>query len=192
MTKEYMKVEYRQIAKMMAGALPVEGEDFREVVEQYLEAIKALPAEAKIALKSAYIFSRKVPREEREDLFQDIALAVLKARATDERLAYAIARCDWQNWWSKYKIRQHYSLDSIVEDEDGQQVSFGELLVGEVDFEARLNGDLDGEKLYSQLPSWVKVIVDKRLQGKSITGGERKLLDKWVLGRPMILASYVN
>jgi hypothetical protein len=192
MSKGYIKVEYRDIAKMLASALPVEGQDYGDKVNEYLAVIKAMPTEAKIALKSAYVFSHKVPREEREDLFQDLTLAVLKAKATDERLAYAIARCDWLNWWSKYKIRQHYSLDSVVEDTDGNQASFGELLVGEVDFEARLNGDLDGEKLYSQLPSWVKVIVDKRLMGKSITGGERRILDKWVIARPLILASYVN
>ena len=58
-----------------------------------------------MALKVAYVFSRKVPRQEREDLYQDIALAVFKAKTKDERLAYAIARCDWRNWW-----RRHTSL----------------------------------------------------------------------------------
>lgn len=188
----YIKVEYRDIAKMLCAALPVDSQEFANKVNNYTAIIKALPAAAKLALRSAYIFSRKVPREEREDLFQDIALAVLKAHATDERLAYAIARCDWKNWWAKYKIRQHYSLDSVVDDGEGNKVSFGELLVGEVEFERKLNGDMDGKALYSALPSWIKSIVDKRLIGKSITGGERIMLDKWVAGRPTILASYVN
>jgi hypothetical protein len=44
----------------------------------------------------AYIFSRKIPKQEREDLFQDIALKLIEADTPEQRLAYAIARCDWQ------------------------------------------------------------------------------------------------
>lgn len=120
---------------MLCSALPVEGEDFGEHVNTTVEAIQQLNTEAKNALKSAYVFSRKAPRQEREDLFQELALALLKARTKDERLAYAIVRCDWINWWKKYKIRQHYSLDSIIEDENGNPQCMGELIVGEVDFE---------------------------------------------------------
>jgi len=192
MSKSYMKVEYRDIAKMLCKALPVEGEEFREHVETCLGVIKSMPTSSKLALKSAYIFSRKVPKQEREDFFQDIALAVLKTQATDERLAYAVARCDWQNWWSKYKIREHYSLDSVVDDGEGHTIPYGELIVGEVEFERKLNGDMDGQSLYDGLPYWIKTIVDKRLLGKSITGGERIMLNKWVGSRPTVLASYVN
>ena len=192
MSKSYMKVEYRDIAKMLCKALPVEGEEFREHVETCLDVIKSMPTSSKLALKSAYIFSRKVPKQEREDFFQDIALAVLKTQATDERLAYAVARCDWQNWWSKYKIREHYSLDSVVDDGEGHTIPYGELIVGEVEFERKLNGDMDGQSLYDGLPYWIKTIVDKRLLGKSITGGERIMLNKWVGSRPTVLASYVN
>lgn len=188
--KDYLKVTYRQIAIMLVKALPVEDNEFTLKTEKYLEVIKAMSQAQKIALKTAYIFSRKVPKEEREDMFQDLTLAVLKAQATDERLAYAVARCDWQNWWQKYKIRQHYNLDSIVDDGEGNQVPFAELLVGECEFENRLDGDLDGERLFQQLPRWVQDIVKKRLIGKPVRGGERKLLDKWVCSRPLVLASY--
>lgn len=186
-----IKTTYRDIAKMLVKAMPVEGQDFADKVEQYIGTIRAMPNEARIALKSAYIFSRKVPREEREDLFQDLALAILKARCNDERLAYSIARCDWKNWWAKYKIRQHYSLDSVVDDGDGGQTTFGELLVGEVDFETRINGDLDGQALYERLPEWIKKLVDKGLSGQGIRGGDRQLLNKWVASKPMMLASYI-
>jgi len=58
-------ITYRHVAKMMASALPIKSQGFGLKVEHYLDTIKRLPQEVKTALKSAYIFSRKVPREER-------------------------------------------------------------------------------------------------------------------------------
>ena len=165
---------------MLASALPVEGQEFGLKVEQYLETIKRLPQEAKTALKSAYIFSRKVPREEREDLFQDITLAVLKIQTKDERLAYAIARCDWQDFWKRYKIRQHYSLDSIVDDSEGNPVTLGELLVGETEFERKMDGKIDAERIYNLLPLHIQPIIDKRLIGKALNSSERNKPNRYV------------
>lgn len=178
--KQYIKVEYRDIAKMLASALPVEGEEFGRKVEEYLEAIKAMPVEAKTALKVAYIFSHKVPREEREDMFQDLALACFKAKVKDEKLAYAIARCDWLDWWSKYKIRQHTSLDSVVEDSEGNATTLAELLVGEMEFETKMDGQLDGERIWDKLPADIKPLVAKRLMGKALTVTERKRMSRFV------------
>jgi hypothetical protein len=178
--KPFIKVTYRNIAKMLASALPVEAEEFTEIVEANLKAIESLSMEAKNALKSAYIFSRKVPRQERQDLFQDLTLAILKARTKDEKLAYAIARCDWLNWWKKYKIRQHYSLDTIIEDEDGNPQRMGELIVGEVDFEYRLDGKVDAERIWHKLPDNIKLIVKNRLLRKALTNTERSILNRWI------------
>ncbi len=174
------EITYRHIAKMFASALPVEGQEFGHKVEFYLDTIKRLSREAKVALKSAYIFSRKVPRAEREDLFQDIALAVLKVKTKDERLAYAIARCDWRDFWKRYKIRQHYSLDSIVEDTEGNPVTLGELLVGEAEFERKMDGKLDAERIYNTLPANIQPLIDKRLIGKPLNQTERKRLNRYV------------
>ena len=173
-------ITYRHVAKMLASALPVEGQEFGLKVEQNLETIKRLPQEAKTALKSAYIFSRKVPREEREDLFQDITLAVLKVKTKDERLAYAIARCDWQDFWKHYKIRQHYSLDSVTEDTEGNPVTLGELIVGEAEFERKMDGKLDAERIYNTLPLHIQPIIDKRLLGKALNQTERKRLNRYI------------
>ena len=180
MTKEYIEITYRDIAKMLASALPIQGDDFAYQVNQNLEVIKALPVEAKHALKVAYVFSRKVPRHEREDLFQDIALAVLKVKTRDERLAYSIARCDWRDWWRKYSIRQHYSLDSVTEDEDGNPVTLGEMVVGEVEFENKINGKLDAERIWSKLPDLIKPLVFKRLIGQALNQTERKQMSRYV------------
>lgn len=187
------EVTYRKVAKMLCSALPIEGQEFGNMVQETLETIKAMPAEHKVALRAAYIFSRKVPREEREDMFQELALALLEVRTNDERLAYTIARCDWRNWWEKYKIRQHYlagSLNRTLTDGEGNEVEFGELLVGEVEFERKMQGKIDGEALYKQLPAWVQRLVSKRLAGYPIRGGDRMMLNKWVLQRPLILAEY--
>ena len=173
-------ITYRHVAKMLASALPVEGQEFGHKVELYLETIKRLPQEAKVALKSAYIFSRKVPREEREDLFQDIALAVLKVKTKDERLAYAIARCDWIDFWKAYKIREHYSLDSVVEDTEGNPVTLSELLVGETEFERKMDGKLDAERIYNTLPLHIQPLIDKRLIGQPLNQTERKRLNRYV------------
>ena len=180
MSKQYLEITYRDIAKMLSSALPVEGDEFSHHVEADLEVIKGLPVEAKTALKVAYVFSRKVPRHEREDLFQDIALAVLKVKTRDERLAYAIARCDWKNWWKKYSIRQHYSLDSITENDEGNPVTLAETIVGEVEFERKMDGKLDAHRIWSKLPDSIKPLVFKRLLGQALLHSERNTLNYYV------------
>ncbi len=181
MSKEYLKVTYRDIAKMFASAIPVEGGEFRDLVETNLKAIKALPVESKTALKVAYVFSRKVPREEREDMFQDLALAVFKAKTRDERLAYTIARLDWLDWWKRYKIREHYSLDSVIEDEEGNPTTLANMIVGEVEFERKINGRLDAERIYDALPADIKPLIDRRLIGQPLRrSAERMRLNRWI------------
>ena len=183
MQKQYIKVTYRDIAKMMSSALPVEGEEFGLKVAETLQTIKRLPKEAKIALKVAYVFSRKVPRQEREDLYQDIALAVFRAHLKDERLAYAIARCDWKNWWRQYMIRQHTSLDSVTKDNDGNPSTLAELLVGETEFELKMDGKMDAERIWDKLPDNIKPIVQNRLLGKALTRQERNTMNYFVRTR---------
>jgi hypothetical protein len=191
-----IKVSYRDIAKMLVKAMPVETGEFSLKVEEYLAAIKAMPMTAKVALKSAYIFSRKAPREEREDLFQELTLAVLKAKTKDERLAYAIARCDWQNFWGKYKIRQHYSLDTVIDDEEGNPTTMAELIVGEAEFERKIDGELDAQRIWDRLPEDIKPLIQKRLLGQPLTvarhgrgrpktdsalsNAERQRLNRWI------------
>jgi hypothetical protein len=181
MSTDLKDITYRHVAIMLSSGLPIEGEEFRERVEANLEAIKALPAEQKTALKMAYIFSRKVPREERKDLFQDLALALFKARTKDDKLAYAIARCDWINWWKKFKIRQHYSLDTIVEDEDGNPKQLAELVIGEVDFERKIDGKIDAETLWRKLDDFpaIKHLVKQRLLGQTLTRLQSETLTRW-------------
>lgn len=182
MSKEYIKVTYRAIAKMLCSALPLEGQEWGAKVNEYLEVIKAMPTNHKLALKSAYIFSRKVPKEEREDMLQELVIGILESKTEDEKLAYAIARRDWQNWWQKYMTRQHFfggSLNATVTDEDGNEVQLAELIVGEAEFENRMDGKLDAERIFSKLPKLIKPIINKRLAGYPLTAAERQSLSRF-------------
>lgn len=189
-----LKVSYRDIAKMLCGALPVEGQEYGLKVSEYMETIKRLPVESRLALKTAYIFSRKVPKEEREDMFQELVIAVLEVQTKDEPFAYAITRCDWRNWWRKYMTRQHYyggSLNRTVQDSDGQEVELAELIVGEAEFENRMDGELQAKRIWLQLPDTIKPIINRRIAGYALNATERQRLSRYVKkeGYKLLLAA---
>lgn len=122
------------------------------------------------------------------EIFHHYKMALMKTTALDratraeEKQArrYAIARCDWRDWWKKYKIRQHYSLDSVTEDEDGNPATLGELIIGESDFELKMDGKLDAQRIWHKLPSNIKPIIQHRLLGQALNQNERKQLSRWV------------
>lgn len=185
------ELTYRHIAKMFVQALPHTDDDLNERIEQYLTVIKAMPGPARFALRAAYIFGSKAPREEREDLFSDLVLKLLQAQADNERLAYSIARCDWLDWWRDYKRTRGYittSLESVTQDEDGHQVTLGSLLVGECEFEIKMDGELDAERLFDRLPDWARRLVERRLTGQKTSPSECRLLTKWASDHAMMLA----
>lgn len=142
LTRKGIRVQDRDIAKLFAKNLPlpdsepqsvdwteylVQGhrnkpllsrlnrETFLSKVNEYVKVLRKLSTEAKTALRAAYVFSAKVPKQEREDMFQDLALAVLEARTKDERLAYTICRFDWQNWWRKFKLHSQFFAGYLSE-----------------------------------------------------------------------------
>lgn len=183
----------RDIAKMLASTLPVEGDEFGQMVSAIEAQLKPMTKRDKpslLALQTAFIFSHKVPRQEREDLFQELFLTLWEKRISDNGIAYAVAHCDWANWWRAYKIRSHYSLDSVANNESGD--TFGDLLVDVCDFEAQICGKINGDRLLETLPDYVRKIVQKRLDGHSLTGGEAIMLRKFVASRPTVLAQYTN
>jgi hypothetical protein len=179
-TKSQDTIEYRDIAKMLVKALPVENEEFALKVNEYMAIIKTLPKQAKIALECAYIFSSKAPREEREDLYQSLFLALWKVQPDSKKLAYSIAKCDWLDFWKSYKTRQHLNLESITESEDNNPDNLANVIVGSIEYETRYDGNIDSETLWSKIPSDIKPIILKKLSGKSLTSGKRKV------GRPKV------
>lgn len=185
--KPIKDITYRNIAMMLVKAMPVDGEQFTDKVSEYTAIIQAMPIEHKLALRSAYIFSAKVPREEREDMFQELAIALLENGTKSPALAYSIARCDWRNWWSKYKIRQHYSLDTVVNDSDDTLATFGELVIGECDFDIRMNSEIECQRIVKMLPDKLKRVVKMTLLGQMVSPWDRLELQQWGIKHAMSL-----
>lgn len=139
---------------------------------------------------------KKVPNQERCDVAQSLALELLKYATrcrAQPSLAYAICQRWVGDWWARYARRQHYSLDASLADVDSESDSdrvatFGELLVGEADFEARQADRLDGTALWQQLPDAVKRAVAKRLIGRPLAARDRMALMRYVRSQPTVLA----
>ena len=183
----HLRVTYRDIAKMLAKALPIEGADFGTQVEENIAAIEAMPEPQRTALKIAYVFSCKVPSDEKADFFQELALTLLEAKVDDDRLAYTIARADWKDFWSRFKTREHYlngSLNRTILDAEGHSVEWGDLLAGVTEYE-RLDSEIDGKALIHKLPEWVQSLLAPKItvlyQGKK--GCEHRYQMKDGVGR---------
>ena len=177
--------ELRQVAKMMARVISPD-EELGENIGIILGELKGLKPECRLALKEAYIWSRKAPAEEREDLFQELFLRLWEGKVAEEKLAYAIARCDWRDWWRKYKVRQHFSLDEPLDDTEGAK-SLSEMLVGEAEFETKMCLHLDCQTIINAMPKYVKEVVTRHLYGRPIRPNERRLIDRWAKANMSLL-----
>ena len=194
------KANYQQIAKAAIGGPNFEDDN------QYIELVKATAKEldnlsinAKLAVEAGYIFSRKVPSSERQDLFQELVTAGLDSGTENPAFAYTIARRDWQDWWAKYKLHSQFYqgyLSEVILNSDGEETELAELVVGEVEFERKQIAKLDAESLWQQIPKDIQYLVSKRLQGKplgaprnrkagkpkssgTLNDTERKRLNRW-------------
>jgi hypothetical protein len=159
-------------------------EEYGLMVDEMLESINRLPQAQRLALKSAFVFSRKVPKEEREDVMQDLMLNLLKYQAHDEKLIYSIARCDWKDWWRAYKTRSHYQVldsfeESITDSDQDRGVKLADLLTNEIRFEYLIESKLDAAKLWDMLPATIKPVIAKRLQSKALSSNERVKLHRY-------------
>ena len=194
------KATYQQIGKAMLGNGFDRDDSFLELVKDTAKQIEHLGLNARLAIEAGYIFSRKVPEEERQDLFQELVTAILDSGTESAAFAYTIARRDWQNFWSKYKLHSQFCggyLSETITDSDGEETELAELLVGEVEFENRQIDKLDAERLWAQIPEEIQKLVIKRLKGKplgaprkrkagqpkssgTLNGTERQRLNRWI------------
>ena len=196
-----LNTTYHRVSKAFLGPSFAVDDDYIELVKQTRQSLEGLGLNARLAVEAAYIFSRKVPANECQDLFQELITAILDSGTEDPAFAYTIARRDWQNWWAKYKLHSQYHeghlSELIINSDTGEEVELAELLVGEVELEAKMIDKLDARRLWQQIPKNIQGLVLKRLQGKplgaprkakggrpkqtqSLGNTERQRLNRWV------------
>ena len=201
------KANYSQIAKAAISHSFDDEDEYIELVKRTASEFGKLDDNAKLGIEAAYIFSRKVPSHERQDLFQELVCAVLDSETDNPAFAYTIARRDWQDWWKTFKLHSQFHegyLSEVLTNSEGEETELAELLVGEVEFEAKQIDKLDARRLWRQLPRDIQRLVVKRLQGKplgsprnrgkgrpkstgSLDNTERQRLNRWVKANSHIL-----
>lgn len=188
-----IRITNQKLATWLVYNLPFEVEPAR--IAEYKAQIDSLPKPQQYALKCAYIFSQKVPKQERADMFSDLVVGLLEHDVKDAKLMYAVARCDWKNWWALYKIRSHYGFISLEEPagdksqvEAREMVRLGDILAGEMEFEIKICNRLDAKVLLSRLPKDILRLGKKRLLGKALNSTERSKLNRYLKANPMVVA----
>jgi|GEM_PF-2617093 len=192
---------FQNIAKAALGGANFDHDaHYMALVQSTRQALEALGRNARLAVEAAYIFSRKVPHNERQDLFQELTAAILESGTDNPAFAYTIARRDWQNWYRSYKLHSQFHegrLSETIVNADGDETELAELLVGEIEFEAKQIDKLDARALWAQIPKDIQRLVRKRLIGKplgnsrtrkrgrpkstkALNDTERKRLNRWV------------
>lgn len=170
------KANYSQIAKAAISHSFDDDDEYIELVKRTASAYSELGTTGQLAVEAAYVFSRKVPSHERQDLFQELVLAVLDSGTENPAFAYTIARRDWQDWWKSFKLHSQYyegSMNEVIVNSEGEETELAELLVGEVEFEAKQIDKLDARRLWQQIPKDIQKLVVKRLRGRPL-GSPRK------------------
>jgi hypothetical protein len=174
-----MRVTYRQIARVLVKGLPLDDDEVAGKVDEYTKAIEAMPEEARVALKAGYIFSSKVPLDERRDMFQELFYAVLRKDTKDEGVAYMTARGKWLDelgCGEHKKKRQPVSSLNRVTVLDNQEVELIDTLVGMDDLEDKVIERIEAQRIYRELPRHIKLIVKKRFRGEKLQPSEKRLL----------------
>lgn len=155
LTKRHVRVTWRNIAKVLVANLPLpehspdkgrsiqeyllgydnqklrklwSQETFRTKVAEYERILKNLPKVQKLAIKTAYIFASKVPKQEREDMLQDLTLNLLEQKSDNERWAYVIARNNWADWWRNYQKHSQFIAGSFSQFEEYEYANHGNVL----------------------------------------------------------------
>ncbi|MBA7519036.1 hypothetical protein ES705_11110 [subsurface metagenome] len=199
-----MEVSYRTLAKALAYDMPLDGQEYSDLIEWYIKSIEAMPSNHQETLRAAYVFSRKAPKEDWRDLFQHFVahgLEILNQWPEPIRdiaaFCYVVVRNEWKRVTRERKrhIRMLkggvVSLNKIVPsaypDGDGREVELQELLAGKLEWTTRLDYSLEREitsTLGSQavletLPDGVKAIVKKRLLSGKLSGHEYERLARY-------------
>ncbi len=155
---------------------------------------RALGIKAKELENILGFWVNRYPHQEREDAAQNLSLQLLQARPDNPKHAFGICRKATAYWWRQYAVRQHYSLDYVLENDEGDRLGeLADFVSGCFQYELTVDyvdGKLDGESLWKRLPELIRPIISKRLTGKRLSDAERQRLHRWVKadGVTMLLA----
>ncbi len=188
-----MDVSYRQIAKVLAHGMPVEGKDYIEIIDGYIKSIEAMPVEQQALLKASYIFSRKAQKEDRPDLFQHFVAHGLKLLSQWPEpildiagFCYVVVRNEWKRLTRERKrhIRMinggFLSLNVMVSDTEDEDRELLDTIADDLDLQSEINSELDSQAVLDTLPDKVKTIVKKRmLGGEKISNREYERLARY-------------
>ena len=120
---------------------------------------------------------RKVPDQDRDDMAQELSTALLACNPRTPEVAFAICRArlaDWYRHNSRLRYHEVDSLNQTVTDEDGNEVQMVDLIAGEVEYEAKLEGKIMADTIFGMLDWRMKKIVAKRLLGIKLRASEYK------------------
>jgi len=173
-----MKVSYRTLAKVLAYDMPLDGQEYSDIIEWHVKSIEAMPLKQQATLKAAYVFSRKAPKEDWRDLFQHFVAHGLKILSQWPEpikdiagFCYVVVRNEWKRVTRERKrhIRMlnggFLSLNVTVGDTEDERRELLDTIADDLDLETELNSKLDSQAVLDTLPDRVKAIVKKRLLG---------------------------
>jgi len=124
----------------------------------------------------------RIPYQEREDVLQELALRMLEARPCTAAMAFIIARNHVANWWRHYRAHRLYGDSDITYGSEltdtGEEII--QTIVGEVEWQARIDSELEAKRIFSNLPPRIQGIISKRLAGRRLSGAERVALHRFV------------
>ena len=132
----------------------------------------------------AHRFEKKVPTQDRGDIRHNIILELALARRRDgdkpfsEGMMYRVASFVVADYWRKEKQKPTIlSLDHRIEDGDGNSTDLIETVAD--DRAIDLDAWLDARTWLLGCPRRLVVIASKRLEGQTLTHGDRTYLCKW-------------
>jgi len=161
------------IARLLSQGRP-------ETYSDNLQTLEAMPEVQQHIVSAAYLYSRRVPRDDQQDVFQELvsriwdALARRKAKGETTLLypkAYTlkVARCEWIRWL-KSRSRENSRRIPFEDVEDTPESGMIEAV----------EAGLEAQRIWRVLPANIQAIVRKRLNGQHNTGPERERLGKYL------------
>lgn len=159
-------IKTNEISKALAGQLIIKESQVEKILDWHI---------------------RKVPSQEREDIAQDLAETLLKAKPQTADLAFAICRNRVVDWWRHYKVHSQFDIQygsETVDDGEGGETELIETLAGEVEFEKRICSKIDADSLFGKLPKDIQKLIQKRIVGLRLSDAERQTLHRFIKANP--------